>query len=220
MSAELDFWFDVISPYARFAWPQVQVMCAARGVVLRARPVLLGALLGHWGQLGPAEIPPKREFTYKDCFRYAARHGLKFVPPAMHPFNPLTALRTTLPEVAGADQHRVIDALFDGGWRDGLDLGDADVIAGILTRAGLDGKALVAATAGPDVKDALKASVADAIAAGVFGVPTFVVRHGGVSELFWGNDRLDDVERWIEGDDPYERAGRPVITRPGIVRPR
>ena len=72
----LDFYFDYISPYAYFAWFNVKALCDRRGLDLYAHPVLFAGLLNHWGQLGPAEIPPKREFVFKDAARYAARRGI------------------------------------------------------------------------------------------------------------------------------------------------
>ena len=108
----VDLYFDFISPYAYFGWVQIRALCAKKGAALVAHPVLFAGLLNHWGQLGPAEIPPKRRFLFSDGVRIAKLHGLPFLGPRFHPFNPLTALRAALPEVAGERQHDVIDTLF------------------------------------------------------------------------------------------------------------
>lgn len=213
----LDFWFDFISPYAYFGFLQVRDLAREEGATLRLRPVLFAALLDHHGHLGPAEIPSKREHTFKDVLRYATMRGIRLDGPATHPFNPICALRVALPEVAGDEQAHVIAALFDAGWGRGADLGDPAVITTILTEAGLDGPALVARTREPAVKNALKAETQAALARGVFGVPTF----DADGELFWGNDRVDLVRLRLQGKDPLpETDVAAMLGKPsGVVRP-
>jgi 2-hydroxychromene-2-carboxylate isomerase len=194
----VELFFDYLSPYAYLAWPRVRRLCQDRGAELVIRPVLFAGLLNHWGQLGPAEIPPKSLFVLKDCARRAALSGLPLRVPRFHPFNSLTALRVSMLEVSGADQPRVIDALFHAGWGEGKDLGSAEEIAQILAGAGLDGKALVTRTTDPAVKDALRTATETAVGRGVFGIPTMIVDN----ELFWGNDQIDNVDRYLCGTDP------------------
>lgn len=196
--SELTYYFDYLSPYSFFGWQWIGDFCEEHDLTLRAEPVLLGALLSHWGHKGPAEIPAKREFAFRDCLRVAGEMGLEFRMPKHHPFNPLPSLRVSLREVAGDDQHRVIDTLWNAGWQEGADLGSPDVIASVLSKAGLDGAALVEKTADPAVKEALKTTTGEAIERGVFGVPTFIV--GG--ELFWGNDQREPLRRWVVDGDP------------------
>ncbi len=213
----VDFWFDFISPYAYFAFLRIRELTEARGASLRLRPVLFAGLLDHHGQLGPAEIPSKRAHTFRDVARYAAKHDVELVGPPAHPFNPLTALRCSLPQVAGAHQATVIEALYLGSWGRGADLGDPAAIAALLRGAGLDGDALVARAADREVKDALKQEVAAAIERGVFGVPTCDCD----GELFWGNDRLEDVALRLEGRDPLpEGAAARLLGIPAAsIRP-
>ncbi len=201
-AARLDFYFDFISMYACFAWRQLTGICAARDVELVAHPVIFGKLLDYWGQLGPAEIPPKREFVYQWAYRYAKLHGFEFNPPARHPYNPLPSLRLALPAVGGTDQHRIITAIFDAGWSHGADLGDPVALAAILDEAGLDGAALVARTAEPAVKDDLRRETEYALGRGVFGVPVMTVG----DRLFWGNDQMEHVVLCLEGKDPLDEA--------------
>jgi len=189
----------------------VRRLCEKRGAALDVHPVLFAGLLNHWGQLGPAEIPPKGLFVFKDCARSAALEGLPFHAPRFHPFNPLTALRVSLREVAGADQPRVIDALFDAGWGHGADLGDPGAITGILNAAGMDGGTLVARAADPDVKAALRTSTERAIELGVFGIPTVIARE----ELFWGSDQIGHIERRLDGADPLDALDLSVLAPSG-----
>lgn len=207
----VDFYFDYLSGYAYFAWLEIQAICDARGASLGIHPVLFAGLLNHWGQLGPAEIPPKREWVYRDGYRQAKLRGVPLNPPKYHPFNPLLALRLSLAEVGGDDQRGVVNAIFRGGWGEGIDLGSPDELVATLDRAGFDGRALVEKATLPAAKEALKKSTNEAIARRVFGVPTMIV--GG--ELVWGADRTDFVELILDGEDPIDDAWvQEVLARP------
>jgi 2-hydroxychromene-2-carboxylate isomerase len=203
MSVErVEFFFDFVSPYSYLAWPRLRALCARRGLALELRPVLFAALLDHGGQRGPAEIPSKRAWLVRDCLRVAAVQAVSFTFPKHHPFNPLVALRIALRAVAGEQQERVVDALWNAGWADGADLGSPDALAAALDARGLDGRGLLARASEPIAKDALRTETADAIAREIFGVPTMVA--GG--ELFWGNDRIDHLELALDGRDPLDRT--------------
>lgn len=212
----VDFYFDYLSPFAYFAWLNVKDFCAEHAAELRPRPVVFGKLLDHWGQLGPAEIGPKREWLYKFCYRYAAARGIVFAPPPRHPFRPLAALRLSLPEVCGARQRQVIDVIFDAVWGRGRDGGDPETLAAALSEAGFEARPMLARIQTPEVKNALAESTRRALARGVFGVPTMIVGE----ELFWGNDQFEDMRRFVRGNDPidHERL-REVLQRPRADRP-
>ncbi|WP_437663036.1 2-hydroxychromene-2-carboxylate isomerase [Sorangium sp. So ce1182] len=212
MPGRVDFYFDYISGYAYFAWLRLQEICDRRGAELGVHPVLFAGLLDHWGQLGPAEIPPKREWAYKDAFRVARLHGIELSCPKYHPFNPLLALRLSLPEVGGAEQRRVVTTIFRAGWGQGIDLGSRDELAGALDREGLDSRALIEQASAPAAKEALRQGTERAVGRGVFGVPTTFVG----DELFWGSDRMDHVELALDGRDPLDHAR----VREALARPR
>ena len=199
---KVDFYFDYLSPYAYLASRDIPALCERHAVALRLRPVLFAGLLNHWGQRGPAEIPPKAVHTAKECMRYALLREIPFRPPRHHPFNPLTALRASLAEVAGDDQQRVMRAIYDMGWGAGGDLGDAQEIAAALDAAGLDGAAILERANAQPAKAALRRETDEAVARGVFGIPTMLVGE----ELFWGLDQLANLERFLEGRDPLARV--------------
>ena len=203
----VDFYFDFISPYAYLAWTQLPALCAARGVQLRYRPILFAGLLNHWGQRGPAEIAPKREFLWKDTHRQAARLGVPFSLPKTHPFNPLLALRLALPEVAEAQQAQVLASLWEAGWVRGAELSSVDGLRLALQQSGLDADALLARANQPEAKAALRAATEEAVQAGVFGVPSYRVG----DELFWGCDRLSDLADFLDGKDPIDAEKIRVI---------
>lgn len=181
----IDWYFDVISPYAYFAFLKLDALPAET----RLKPVLFAGLLNHWGQKGPAEIPAKRVWTYRSCLWHARQHGIPFEAPAAHPFNPLPYLRLAL--AAGVTREAVA-AIFETVWTSGADLADPAVIAALAERLSIPLSALDA----PAVKQALRANTESAVAAGVFGVPTLVID----GEPFWGVDGMAFARACL--DDP------------------
>ena len=222
MAAPIDFYFDFISPYAYLAWEPVQALAAAHGRELALYPVLFAGLLEHWGQLGPAEIAPKRIYTFKQVSRRAAGRGLHLSPPPAHPFNPLLALRLTSLELEPERRVALIDCLFRATWGGGPGVASAEVVAQVLRAAGFDAEALLEAATRPENKRRLIANGQRAIAAEVFGVPTMVAD----GELFWGDDSLGDLDLFLRGEDPldhdsYQRwAGLPVGVQRDAARSR
>ena len=198
----MDFYFDFLSPYAYFAWLQTADFCDEHNLTLNPVPVPFAGLLNHWGHLGPAEIPTKREFTFRNVLSYAKRNDIPLLGPKNHPFHPIASLRAAVAEASGNDQFAVIDAIFKAGWSNGADLGDLAVLTDILNKRGLDGSAIMARTKTPDVKAALKANFDSAIERGVFGVPTMFV--DGL--LFWGNDQFVDIVNHIQNGPVYSEA--------------
>ena len=193
----LDWYFDVISPYAYLQWRTLRR--DHPGVHLNPKPVLLAALLKHWGQLGPAEIPEKRRQTYRLVLWQArqARVPLRF-PPA-HPFNPLPALRLCL---AAPDRIAAVDRVFAHVWQDGL-AGDIDALAPLARELHVDD--LPATLAREDIKQALADNVTEALTLGVFGVPTLRIGE----RLFWGNDSTGMALRYLE--DPAAVADAEML---------
>jgi len=220
MARTVDFYFDYLSPYAYLAWLCLPEVTDPRNVEIVPRPVLFAGLLNHWGQLGPAEIPPKGSHVGRDTGRFAALRGIPLHSPRYHPFRPLLALRVSLAVVSGEDQKEAITAIYKAGWADSIDLGDRGDIRDALNGAGLDGEQLVAAAEAPLAKDTLRIETEAAISRGVFGIPTMVVD----DELFWGLDQFQYLALYLDGKDPLASAenerrgslGRAVV-RPGSV---
>jgi len=199
--AALPLYFDFISPYAYLAWKATPALAKKHGRTLEPRPVLFAALLNAHGHKGPAEIPPKRVYVFKNVLRLAAAAQLKLQPPPAHPFRPLLALRIAgLPALDDELRFKAIDALFDATWGGGPGVEDPETVIQVLDDAGLDGPALVAAAAGPDAKARLRTTTEEALSKGVFGVPTVDVD----GELFWGYDALDHVDAALAGHDPVD----------------
>jgi 2-hydroxychromene-2-carboxylate isomerase len=169
------WYFDFISPFAYLHWQKVKPLMRERPV--EPLPILFAAILNAHGQKGPAEIPGKREFTYRHVLWQARREGVPLRAPPAHPFNPIPALRLCI--AAGATPE-AIDAIYDWIWGQGRAGDSVEALQPLLDRLGVAAEAL-----GSDaVKQALRANTDAALAAGVFGVPTLAIGEA----LFWGND--------------------------------
>jgi 2-hydroxychromene-2-carboxylate isomerase len=187
--------FDVISPFAYLAFPQLARLPA--DVTVEFVPVLFAGLLEHFGQLGPAEIPSKRRFTYRFALWRARQLGLPMRMPPAHPFNPLAALRLII--AAGSDR-RAAGTLLDAVFRDGRDVSDPAVIGELAGALGV--KDPQAALADPALKQRLRENTSWASGRGIFGVPTLVI--GG--ELFWGHDAFDMALEYLGHPEHFQDA--------------
>ncbi len=209
----LQFWFDPISPYACLAFEHLPQALEGCSYSVDYRPVLFAGLLKQWGQRGPAEIEPKRAWTFRQIAWLAHRHGIEIATPAQHPFNPLALLRLLIacaPE-GGTPNRRACEAVFRHVWRGGADANDASRVAELTKQL-----APLRDPGSAQVKQALKDQTAAALARGVFGVPTIEVD----GRLFWGLDALAMVAAYLRGDAWFDgaawaEAGTP---RPGVVR--
>lgn len=170
-AAPLTWYFDLVSPFAYLALSGVERLAARHPV--RFRPVVLGAILSHWGGLGPAEIPPKRLHTYRLCQFLADRAGVPFRFPPAHPFRSLDAMHGLA--AAEEPEARAVRAAFEHIWARG---GDPAALPG---------------SADPDAKARLRGWTAEAVAAGVFGVPSLSV----AGEVFWGLDAMPMAEAFL-----------------------
>lgn len=208
-STTVEFYFDPVSPYAWLAAEQLARVTAAGGHIM-CRPILLAALLNAHGTRGPAEVPAKREYVFRDVMRQAERLDLPFRGPPCHPFNPLAALRAILAVEGEAQRLALTRRLLAAVWSEGIDVADPESLSIVVARSGFDADALLAAAATAEVKQRLRSCTQEAIDARVFGVPTFRLQ----GELFWGADRLDALAWALKGgtidNDLYER----VLSRP------
>ena len=208
-STPVEFYFDPVSPYAWLAMEQLGRITAAGGHIT-CRPILLAALLNAHGTKGPAEVPAKRAYVFRDVLRQAKRLNLPFRGPPNHPFNPLAALRTILAVEDEARQLVLTRRLLAAVWSEGIDVNDPERLSAVLAQSGFAADALRAAAATPEVKHRLRSVTQEAIDTGVFGVPTFRV-HG---ELFWGADRVDTVVWALKGGTIDDSLYVSMLSRP------
>ena len=188
----ITFHFDVISPYAYLAFEKLPEALKGLSYEVEYRAVLFAGFLKHHGQLGPAEIAPKRDWTYRQVLWLAHAHGIPMQMPAAHPFNPLAVLRLAL--ACGRDgvvNRYVAETALRHVWRGGADAADPARIDEL--RAVLQPQR---DPSGDAVKAELKSNTEAAIARGLFGVPTCEVD----GKLFWGFDGLPMLREYLAGN--------------------
>jgi len=189
----ITFYFDFISPYAWLAFQALPQALQGISHTVTYKPVLLGAMLKHHGQLGPAEIPSKRDWTYRQVQWLAHTQGMTFQMPAAHPFNPLGLLRLAVAsQGSGLPNRYVTEKLFKQVWCTGQDAADAQVLADLTAHIAPNRD-----PQSPEVKQQLQAWTEEAIALDVFGVPSLVVD----GNVFWGLDALPMLRACLRGDD-------------------
>ena len=201
----LCFCFDVVSPYAYLAFERLPQALEGLSVEVSYQPLLFAGLLKHWGNIGPAEIEPKRAWTYRQVAWLAHRQGVRLDLPAQHPFNPLALLRLALacaPEIGdgaclATPSRRVCERLFHHVWHGGGDANDAARLAAL-------GAALQPARdpRGKAVHLSLRDATTAAAARGIFGVPTIEVD----GRMFWGVDSVDMLGAYLHGDAWFDGA--------------
>jgi 2-hydroxychromene-2-carboxylate isomerase len=192
MSGEVEFWFDVGSPYSYLAYKALPRLAQARGARIVWRPMLLGGVFKATGNHSPAEVPAKSAWTMVDMQRWARRIGTTLQPNPHFPVNTLMLMRGAVGyQMRGeADLLRYLDAVFDAMWCKPRNLGDPAEAAAVLVAAGFDPQDFLAMVNDPAVKERLKQNTEEAVARGVFGAPTFFVG----DQMYWGQDRLDFVD--------------------------
>lgn len=192
------FYFDYISSNAYLAWHALPDLARRYDRRIEPMPVLFAGLLEAHGQLGPAEIPAKSLWMWRNNVRKAALLGVPLNPPSFHPFNPLLALRVSSLPIAEDKRRALIDGLFDAVWVHGRHVSDPQVVAEIGDRIGLSGEELIDDAQQAESKVRLRQQTDDAIARGVFGVPSMSIGN----EVFWGYDDFPYLELHLAGNDP------------------
>ena len=186
---KVDWYFDFISPFAYLQFSQFKKFENELNITIH--PVVFGALLKHWGQLGPAEIVPKRIFTYRFFKWKADRLGIEYTMPPSHPFNPLPALLLC---IAGNSTYEVTKEIFDIIYKQGQ---QPDQKEGIKKLEAVVNEYTSSTHSRRDesaLKKILRSNTSKAIENGVFGVPTFVVE----GQVFWGGDASDMMLDFIK----------------------
>ncbi len=204
----LVFHFDPISPFVYLAFHRLPQELEGCSYAVEYRPVLFAGLLKHWGHKGPAEIEPKRAWTFRHVHWLAHQHGLPMQTPLQHPFNPLPLLRLAL---AAGPNRRVVEAVLAHVWQGGGDANDPARLAAL--------RAQLAPARDPDgdgVKAELRALTEQAVSEGLFGVPTLSLQ----GRHFWGLDALPMLRDAMQGGAWFDGPGwaDEAAPRGGVVR--
>ncbi len=206
----LDFWFDYTCPFAYLGSTQAADVAARMNVPLTYRPMLLGGVFKAVGtpqNLFATRSASRTAHEAADMVRWAKRFGVELRMPAGHPMRSVEALRATL--ATGIDP-AVIAGFYREYWVLGRAISSPEVIAEVVGRAGHDPAAVLAKIAAPEIKDDLKRRTDEAIALGIFGVPTWMVDG---KHLYWGQDRI----LFVVGERPPADC-RPTLSEPAPER--
>lgn len=192
----IEFFFDFSSPYAYLASEKIEALAARFDRSVAYKPILLGAIFKSTGGAPLTEIPLKGKYSMHDMARSARFMGVTFKLPAPFPIGTVGAARALLwLQAQGSSKstswvHKTLRAYF----AEGRNIGEPAVLAALAAELGIDPAALAAGIQEQPIKDKLKALNDEALARGVFGAP-FIFVDG---EPFWGQDRLAQIERWLE----------------------
>jgi len=197
--AQMDFWYEFASTYSYLSVMRISDLAAKAGVTVRWRPFLLGPIFQAQGwTTSPFNIyKAKGANMARDMERLCAERKLAFRMPAVFPVNGLSAARMALVGLERGWGEAFTRGVYTAQFAEGRDISDLAELAQIVEGLGVDAAEVLASIRQADVKDKLKTQTQAAIASGVFGAPSFVVRGG---ELFWGDDRLEQALRWAQRD--------------------
>lgn len=195
MSA-LDFFYDIGSPYSYLCATQIRGVADKHERAVTWRPMLLGAVFKASGNDMPARVPAKAQWMLKDLQLWAKHYGVQFQFPPLFPANTVRAMRACVAAQARGKVEAMSVSLFQAYWVRGLDPSGEEAIGQASAAAGLDGAEILKAIDEQATKDALRKNTDEAVARGVFGAPTIFVGDA----MFWGNDRLELVDRYLAGE--------------------
>jgi len=196
MTDPIAFYFDFASPYGYLASTQIDALAEKHGRAVDWRPIMLGAAMKVTGGQPLVQIPMRGDYSRRDMPRFARYLGVPFEFPPVMPILTLAAARAVYwcrdrdPELA----HQLAKALFHAHFGEGRDIAQPEQVAEVAQTLNIDEQNLLQAVQAPEVKERLKAETGAAIELGVFGSPFFIVD----GEPFWGADRLDQLDRWLE----------------------
>jgi 2-hydroxychromene-2-carboxylate isomerase len=195
MPQPIEFFFDFSSPYGYIASRLIDDLAAKHGRAVTWRPILLGAIFKVTGMAPLTTIPMKGTYVQRDFPRTAQFLGVPFKMPAVFPFSGVAANRafywldSSDPKAA----HGLAQALYNHAFS-GHDIASPEAVIEVAVATGIDRAAVTAGIGSPEAKDRTRAENDAAAARNVFGSPYIVVD----GEPFWGTDRLDQVEKWLE----------------------
>lgn len=200
MTKSVEFHFDFGSPNAYLAHKVVPEIEARTGVKFTYVPVLLGGIFKATNNVSPVVanqgIRNKGEYQMLEIRRFVEKHGLSAFRFNEHfPVNTLQIMRGAIAAEMDGNLPRYVDVVMAAMWEQSKKMDDPHVIREVLDEADLDGERMLERIQDPDVKAKLVANTEDSVARGSFGIPTFYVD----SEIYFGKDRLRDVEEAITG---------------------
>ena len=195
MPSPIEFWFDFSSPYGYVASQLIDDVAARHGRSVNWRPILLGPIFKAVGTAPLVLMPLKGEYSKHDFARMARLHKVPFRLPEKFPVGTQVAGRAfyLIADRDAARAHDFAKHVFRAFYVEGRDVADPGVVLELAGAAGADIATLAEELKGEAIKERMKAEVDNAMKAGVFGSPYFIVD----GEPFWGVDRIPMMEEWM-----------------------
>ena len=184
MTKSIDFYFDIISPYSYLA--HKKIITLNKKINFNYKPILVGGLHNLQGITAPAFIKSKLNHMINDCILFAKKDNIEFIWNSMFPINSLSLMRGYL-FIEHDKKELYLDIMFDGYWKDNLDLSKEENLIKLLKKCNIDDKIFLEGIKDSKIKDDLKSVTREAHNKDIFGAPTFVVNN----KIFWGQDRLE-----------------------------
>lgn len=196
---DIEFFFDISSPWTYLAFHNVQPMAAELGATIRWRPFMVGGVFNTVNptvyELRRTPVPAKQAYLGKSLADWARWSGVEIrFPPSTFPVNSVKVMRGCLVLDGEGKLPAFARAAFEAYWRDDLDIAQDSVVREICARSGVNADALLQAIALQPVKDALRANTEALIARGGFGTPTLFIG----DDMYFGNDHLPLVRAALE----------------------
>ena len=183
MSNNIDFYFDIISPYAYIAYKKILKI---KNINFKPKPIFLGGLHNLVGITAPAFNKFKMKNMQNDCELVAKKNNINFKWNSKFPINSLTIMRGYLC-VENSKKEEYLNSFFEAYWKEDQDLSNEDNIKQLLKKLKIDDNDFFNSIGNQDIKDKLKQLTQEAFEKEVFGAPTFMVNN----KIFWGQDRLE-----------------------------
>ena len=183
MNNHIDFYFDIISPYAYIAYKKI---LKHKNILLNYKPIFLGGLHNLAGIEAPAFNKYKMNNMKNDCDLVALKNNIEFKWNSKFPINSLNLMRGYLC-VNEDKQDQYINCFFDAYWKDNQDLSNSKNISNLLNNLKIDSHRFYQIIKEQTIKDKLIKLTTEAFQKKVFGAPTFIVNN----KIFWGQDRLE-----------------------------
>ncbi len=201
-TTNVEFWYDFSSPYAYLGFTQLRRLEQQYGIKIKRRPMLLGAVFKAVGApMIPLHVMPKPKQMYngRELIRWANYFARNFQFTSQFPINSVKALRLAL--LAGDKIDLLSEQLYEAAWVNNRDISDPATLQDILSKCCLP-VSLVERTKDPEVKELLKAATQSALDKGIFGAPTWIVKTETKDYLLWGQDRIEMLEKILQGFRP------------------
>ena len=184
MTKSIDFYFDIISPYSYLA--HKKIITLKKKINFNYKPILVGGLHNLQGITAPAFIKSKLNHMINDCILFAKKDNIEFIWNSKFPINSLSLMRGYL-FIEHDKKELYLNIMFDGYWKDNLDLSKEENLIKLLKKCNIDDKIFLEGIKDSKIKDDLKSVTREAHDKDIFGAPTFVVNN----KIFWGQDRLE-----------------------------